>query len=78
MTGARILLVEDDEVLRELILRNLQGRGHEVNVAANARTALTHLRNTPFDLILLDICLPDETGWEMLRIAQKQGWLSSL
>ena len=78
MPGARILLVEDDEVLRELILRNLQARGHDVRVAEDAQAALARLRATPFDLILLDICLPDQTGWEVLRTAQKEGWLSSL
>jgi len=75
MPGARILLVEDDEVLRELILRNLLVRGHDVSVAEDAHTALAQLRAAPFDLIILDICLPDETGWEVLRIAQKEGWL---
>ena len=69
MPGARILLVEDDEVLRELILRNLEERGHDVRIAADAHAALAHLKATPFDLILLDICLPDQTGWEVLRTA---------
>ena len=78
MPGARILLVEDDEVLSELILRNLKARGHEVRTAEDGQTALANLRTTPFDLIILDICLPDETGWEVLRIAQKEGRLSSL
>jgi CheY-like chemotaxis protein len=78
MPGARILLVEDDDVLRELILRNLEARGHDVRVAEDARTALAHLRATLFDLILLDICLPDQTGWEVLRTAQKEGNISAL
>jgi CheY-like chemotaxis protein len=78
MPGARILLVEDDEVLCELILRNLQARGHDVRVAVDAQAALAHLRAAPFDLILLDICLPDQTGWEILRIAQKEDRLSPL
>ncbi len=78
MPGARILLVEDDEVLCELILRNLQARGHEVRAAEDAHAALAHLRTTPFDLIILDICLPDETGWEVLRTAQKEGRLPTL
>ena len=78
MPGARILLVEDDEVLCELILRNLEIRGHDVHVAENARTALAHLRTTAFDLIILDICLPDQTGWEVLRTAQKEGRLSPI
>jgi CheY-like chemotaxis protein len=78
MSGARILLVEDDDVLRELILRNLEARDHDVRVARDAHTALAHLQANPFDLILLDICLPDQTGWEVLRIAQKQGWLAPL
>ena len=75
MPGARILVVEDDEVLGELILRNLQVRGHDVRIAEDAQTALTYLRPTQFDLIVLDINLPDETGWEVLRTAQKEGWL---
>ncbi len=57
MPGARLLLVEDDEVLRELILLNLQMRGHEVRVAADGRAALASLQATSFDLIFLDICL---------------------
>jgi CheY-like chemotaxis protein len=75
MPEARILLVEDDEVLRELILRNLEVRGHEVRVAEDARTALAQLCDAPFDLIILDINLPDQTGWAVLRIAQREGWL---
>lgn len=78
MPGARILLVEDDEILRELILRNLEARGHDVRVAEDAHSALAHLRTTPFDLIILDICLPDQTGWEVLRTAQKEGRLPVL
>jgi CheY-like chemotaxis protein len=78
MPGARILLVEDDEVLCELILRNLEARGHDVRVAEDAHTALARLRANPFDLILLDICLPDQTGWEVLRTAQKEGRLPAL
>src|SRR5258708_8451541 len=75
MPGARILLVEDDEVLCDVIGRNLRARGHEVRTAVNAESALAQLRGTPFDLILLDINLPDQTGWEVLRTAQREGWL---
>lgn len=78
MPGARILLVEDDEVLCELILRNLEARGYNVRAAEDAHAALSQLRTMQFDLIILDICLPDETGWEVLRTAQKEGRLPPL
>lgn len=78
MPASRILLVEDDAMLRDLLLRNLVARGHEVHLAADARNALAELRSTPFQLVILDINLPDSTGWEVLRIAQREGWLRPL
>jgi CheY-like chemotaxis protein len=78
MTGARILLVEDDEVLRDLIGRNLEVRGHEVREAEDAQSALAQLRATVFDLIVLDICLPDQTGWDVLRTALREGRVAPL
>jgi DNA-binding response OmpR family regulator len=76
MPGARILLVEDDAVIADLLRRNLQARGHEVSLAVDAQSALAYLQATPFDLIILDINLPDLTGWEVLRMALQHGWLS--
>lgn len=78
MPGARILLVEDDEVLRDLLARNLEVRGHEVRVAEDARDALAQLRATVFDLIVLDICLPDQTGWDVMRTALREGRVAPL
>jgi CheY-like chemotaxis protein len=75
MKGARILLIEDDEVLCDLISRNLLVREHEVRIAVDAQSALAQLRVTLFDLLLLDINLPDQTGWEVLRIALREGSL---
>ena len=76
MPGAEILLVEDDEVLCDVIGRNLRARGHSVSVAPNMQSALASLRAHDFDLVILDINLPDQTGWEVLRTAQKEGRLS--
>ncbi|GER91566.1 hypothetical protein KDW_57280 [Dictyobacter vulcani] len=73
MAGARILLVEDDDVLRSVVERNLLARGHEVYCAADGYSALCYLRSQPLDLILLDINLPDQTGWDVLRAVQAEG-----
>lgn len=70
MAGARILLVEDDDVLRNVVERNLLARGHEVSSAIDAQSALHYLHTRPIDLILLDINLPDQTGWDVLRVVQ--------
>jgi len=75
MPGARILLVEDNAILCDLLRRNLEARAHSVYIAEDARTALLSLRTKQFDLVILDINLPDQTGWEVLRIAQREGRL---
>ena len=77
MPGANILLVEDDEVLSDLIERNLRARGHKVNVAMDVQSALAHLRSKEIDLIVLDINLPDQTGWDVLRTAISEGCIHS-
>jgi len=78
MSGARILLVEDDEVLCDLVKRNLEAREHEVSVAEDAHSALSYLRAASFDLIVLDINLPDQTGWDVLRAALSEGRIKPL
>jgi len=75
MAGAEILLVEDDEVLCDVVERNLRARGHIVSLAHTMQSALASLRTHTFDLVVLDINLPDQTGWEMLREALCEGTL---
>jgi DNA-binding response OmpR family regulator len=78
MSGARILLVEDDEVLGDLVKRNLEAREHEVSMAQDAQTALASVRAASYDLIVLDINLPDQTGWDVLRAALNEGRIKPL
>lgn len=75
MSGAQILLVEDDDVLCDVIEQNLCARGHQVWIAKDVQSALAYLRAKDFDLIVLDINLPDQTGWDVLRVARSEGRL---
>ncbi len=76
MNGASILLIEDEDMLCDLIERNLSIRNHKVTVAKSAEDALAQLRSKHFDLVLLDINLPDKTGWDVLRAALHEGYMS--
>jgi DNA-binding response OmpR family regulator len=67
---SRVLVVEDDDQLRRIITSNLVARGHEVRQAADASMALTALAEEQPDLLILDINLPDRTGWDVLREAR--------
>ena len=69
----RVLLVEDEAPLRRVIARNLSGRGIVVREAATVTEALAELRAEVPDLILLDINLPDRTGWDVLRDLKQRG-----
>ena len=63
---ADILIVEDEEVLRLTIARNLRGRGHETRVAESAEEGLAMVAAGPPDIILTDQRLPGKTGHELL------------
>jgi DNA-binding response OmpR family regulator len=78
MSGARILLVEDDAIIRDLVARNLTARSHDVRIACDAQSALAQLRANTFDLVMLDINLPDQTGWDVLRAALHEGHIEPL
>jgi CheY-like chemotaxis protein len=61
-----ILVVEDEANVRKLVTVNLTSRGYVVLEAKDVQQALTHLRTTAPDLMVLDIKLPDLTGWDLL------------
>src|SRR5690242_21935029 len=63
----RVLIVEDEAQLRRIIARNLTSRGLDVREADCAEAAVSAVASERPDLLLLDINLPDRTGWEVLR-----------
>jgi len=65
---AQLLLVEDDAAIRGALIRTLTERGHAVTSMPAAMPALQHLLASPPDLILLDLGLPDVSGYEALRM----------
>jgi two-component system response regulator PrrA len=68
-----ILLVEDEPGLRQTLAMSLQGRDFTVDEAATASAAIDAAASHRFDLMLLDINLPDGTGWDVLRQLRTTG-----
>jgi CheY-like chemotaxis protein len=64
---ARILLVEDNEMNRDMLSRRLQRRGYEVAIAVDGQDGITRARANRPDLILMDMSLPVLDGWEATR-----------
>jgi signal transduction histidine kinase/CheY-like chemotaxis protein len=63
-TPRRILLAEDNPVNQKLVVRLLEKQGHQVVVRSNGREALRALEEGPFDLVLMDVEMPEMTGLE--------------
>jgi excisionase family DNA binding protein len=67
-----VLVVDDDERLREFVRVNLEMDGYFVREAANAEEGLAALEEESPDLILLDVMMPGMDGWDMLRRVQER------
>jgi class 3 adenylate cyclase len=65
--SARLLVVDDNKVNRLLLARNLELQGHHVATAENGRVALEMLRREAYDLLLLDIEMPEMNGFQVLE-----------
>ena len=71
----RILLVEDEEQIRKMVMLNLEMENHEVIATDNGRKALELINSQYFDLIILDVMLPEVDGFqicEQVRLRNNQ------
>ena len=68
----RILIVEDDALLNKTLAYNLSSDGWDVTPALNAKTAAALLAGTEYDLVLLDINLPDGNGYDLCRLVKPE------
>ncbi|MDF3811529.1 MULTISPECIES: response regulator transcription factor [Rhodopseudomonas] len=62
-----LLLVDDDRRIRDLLSRFLAGEGYRVTTAKDARSARAKLSGLDFDLLILDVMMPGETGFDLAR-----------
>ena len=67
LLSGRILVVDDTEANRELLCRRLRRQGHTVATADGGRSALEAVAKSQFDLVLLDLMMPDINGLEVLN-----------
>jgi two-component system, cell cycle response regulator DivK len=66
-----ILLVEDNEMNRDMLSRRLQRKGYHIVTATDGEQGLSMARATGPDLILMDITLPEMDGWEVTRLLKE-------
>ena len=78
MSKGRILLVEDEPDIAEILQYNLEKEGFEVDVEARGDSALERIQSDPPDLLLLDLMLPGVDGLEIARTLQRDRRTSTL
>jgi DNA-binding NtrC family response regulator len=67
LMGARILIVDDEEIVIKSCLRILGGSDYHVEVAHDGREALRKIDENPYDVMILDVVMPNMGGFEVLR-----------
>ena len=67
MMGKKVLIVDDEEIIRKFLRINLLKWGYEVKEAMDGVQALEQLGNDNYDLLICDILMPNKNGWEVLK-----------
>jgi len=70
---AEVLVVDDDQTVREVVVSYLKAAGHSVGEAADGAAALDAMRAKPADLVVLDLMMPGIDGLEVCRLLRKDG-----
>ena len=70
---AKILLVEDEPQMQRGVKDNLEFEGYEVDVAGDGKAGLEKLLANSYDLVLLDVMLPQMSGFDVCRKAREKG-----
>lgn len=63
----RILIVDDEEVIRKFLKIHLNKEGYEVTEAEDGEKAIERVRKGKFDLIICDVMMPKKNGWEVVK-----------
>jgi CheY-like chemotaxis protein len=74
----KILIIEDEEILMNLLQRKLTQEGYEVSIARDGDEGLKSMKEVPPDLILLDILMPRMGGIEVMEAMQKDDGLKNI
>ena|SRR5579884_1989213 len=74
----RILIIEDDEFIRELYQEELTRVGYQVDVLGSGKNGIATLEQNHYDLLLLDIMLPDSNGLDLLREIRSKPSIANL
>jgi len=69
----KILLIDDNETITEMMSKYLTAKGHHCAIANDGRTGLTLINEKKFDVILLDLAMPDFTGVDVIDNLHQSG-----
>ncbi len=69
----KVLLVDDNDTITEMMSKYLSAKGHQCSVANDGRTGLALITEKKFDVVLLDLAMPDFTGIDVIESLHKSG-----
>jgi CheY-like chemotaxis protein len=70
-TAMRVLIVDDEPAIRELLADVLKELGHSAELCADAESAIRGFEPGRFDLVITDLCMPEVSGWELAHVLRE-------